>query len=445
MAWNSKVVWSEGMLLQPQHLQQHDRYLQTQLEARVGALRPYGWGVVRLEIDQQQLALGKVALLAFSGVLPDGTPVGAPAELDLPLPLDIPADVRDMTVVLALPTRRHGVPETDDSPGLDNYARHRGVEYEAWDSNGLDNSALMMVGKLRLRLALQRDVADAYATLGVARIVERRADNRVVLDPAYCAPVLEVRAAPALGAFLDELLGLLRQRGEALAARLAQPGSAGAADIADFLLLQLLNRSEPLAAHLAAMTGLHPETLYRELVQLAGELATFTRADKQAARYPVYRHDALAESFAPLMLDLRRALSAVMDPHAIAIPLEERQFGIRVAVLQDQALLRSATFILAVHASMPPEAVRSSFPPQVKLGSVEKIRDLVNLQLPGIALRPLPVAPRQLPFLAGYTYFELDRSSEYWQQLTHSAGFAMHVAGDFPGLQLQFWAIRNSA
>ncbi|MFT5591305.1 MAG: type VI secretion system protein ImpJ, partial [Bradyrhizobium sp.] len=35
MSWNSKVVWSEGMLLQPQHLQQHDRYLQAQLEARV--------------------------------------------------------------------------------------------------------------------------------------------------------------------------------------------------------------------------------------------------------------------------------------------------------------------------------------------------------------------------------------------------------------------------
>ena len=445
MSWNSKVVWSEGMLLQPQHLQQHDRYLQTQLESRVGALRPYAWGVSKLVIDQQQLALGKLALLSFSAVLPDGTPVGSPTEDELPAPIDIPADARDLTVMLALPTRRHGVAEVDDRPGHDNFARHRGAEYEAWDSNGLDNSALMSVGKLRLRLALERDVADAYATLGVARIVERRADNRVVLDPAYCPPVLEVRAAPALGGFIDELLGLLRQRGEALAARLAQPGSAGAAEIADFLLLQLLNRSQPLVAHLAAMTGLHPETLYRELCQLAGELATFTRPDKRAAHYPSYRHDALAESFAPLMLDLRRSLSAVMDPHAVAIPLEERQFGIRVAVLPDQSLLRAASFVLAVNASMPPEAVRAGFPPQVKIGSVEKIRDLVNLQLPGIALRPLPVAPRQLPFLAGYTYFELDRNSEYWHQLSNSAGFAMHIAGEFPGLQMQFWAIRKGA
>ena len=39
MSWNNKVVWTEGMLLQPQHLQQHDRFLQTQLEARVCNLR----------------------------------------------------------------------------------------------------------------------------------------------------------------------------------------------------------------------------------------------------------------------------------------------------------------------------------------------------------------------------------------------------------------------
>lgn len=442
MSWNSKVVWSEGMLLQPQHLQQHDRFLQAQLEARVGALRAYGWGFSRFELDEQHLALGKVALKTYSGVLPDGTPVGLPFD-EMPLPLEIPAEARNMTVVLALPTQRHGVAEVDDRPSAENFARHRAVEYEAWDSNGLDSSALMTVGKQRLRLAFANDVADAYTSLGVAQVIERRADKRVVLDPEYCPPCLEVNAAPLLVNFLEELLGLLHQRSEAMAMRLSQTGGSGAAEISDFLLLQVLNRSEPLIRHLASMTGLHPEALYQALAPLAGELATFTRPDKRSATYPVYRHAALAESFAPLMVDLRRSLATVIDARAVQIPLEERQFGIRVAVVPDPQLLRSATFVLAVHAQMPAEAVRSGFPPQVKIGSVEKIRDLVNLQLPGIALRPLPVAPRQLPFHAGFTYFELDRASDYWQQLTNSAGFAMHVAGAFPGLEMQFWAIRN--
>jgi len=442
MSWNSKVVWSEGMLLQPQHLQQHDRFLQAHVEARVSALRAYGWGFTRFEIDEQHLALGKLALKHYSGVLPDGTPVGLPFD-EMPLPLEIPAEARDLTVVLALPTQRHGVAEVDDRPSAENFARHRAVEYEAWDSNGLDSSALMTVGKQRLRLAFESDVADAYTSLGVARVVERRADKRVVIDPEYCPPCLDVNAAPLLVSFLEELLGLVHQRSEAMALRLSQPGGSGAAEISDFLLLQVLNRSEPLIRHLASMTGLHPEALYQVLAPLAGELATFTRPNKRASSYPVYRHAALADSFAPLMVDLRRSLATVIDARAVQIPLEERQFGIRVAVVPDPQLLRSATFVLAVHAQMPAEAVRSGFPPQVKIGSVEKIRDLVNLQLPGIGLRPLPVAPRQLPFHAGFTYFELDRASDYWSQLTNSAGFALHVAGAFPGLEMQFWAIRN--
>ena len=74
--------------------------------------------------------------------------------------------------------------------------------------------------------------------------------------------------------------------------------------------------------------------------------------------------------------------------------------------------------MLAVNAQMPSEALRTRFPTQVKIGPVERIRDLVNLQLPGVALRPLPVAPRQIPFHAGFNYFELEtRGSELWHQL----------------------------
>jgi len=443
MAWKNKVVWSEGMLLQPQHLQQHDRYWQSQLESRVAALRPYSWGFSELKFDEHQLALGKLALRSCSGVLPDGTPFTLPADDELPPPLDIPADARNVSVVLALPLRRHGIAEVANGEGADSFARHRTADYEVWDSNGLDNSALLQVGKLRLRLALAPEVANAYANLGVARVVERRADDRLVLDPDYSAPCLDFRAAPRLAAFADELVGLLHQRGDLLAARLSQPGATGVAEIQDFLLLQLLNRVEPLAIHLAAASGVHPESLYQALVSLAGELATFTDPGKRCAAYPAYRHDQLAESFAPVIADLRRALSVVMDTQAVPIPLDERQFGIRVAVVPDRELLRSATFVLAVNAHMPPEVLRGGFPAQVKIGSVEQIRNLVNLQLPGIGLRPLPVAPRQLPFYAGYTYFELDSGSEYFQQLHQSAGFAMHVAGDFPGLQMQFWAIRR--
>ncbi|WP_215201470.1 type VI secretion system baseplate subunit TssK, partial [Escherichia coli] len=50
-------------------------------------------------------------------------------------------------------------------------------------------------------------------------------------------------------------------------------------------------------------------------------------------------------------------------------------------------------------------------------GAVEHIRQLVNLHLPGIRVKPLPVAPRQIPFHSNKTYFILEPNAEDMAQL----------------------------
>ncbi len=143
------------------------------------------------------------------------------------------------------------------------------------------------------------------------------------------------------------------------------------------------------------------------------------------------------------MDDLRRSLSLVIERNAIPIPLEERQYGLRVARVPDRQLFRNANFVLAAGARVPAETLRQRLPTQVKIGPVEKIRDLVNLQLPGILIHAMPVAPRQIPYHAGVSYFELEQGNELWKQLEGSGGMAIHVAGDFPELTLELWAIRG--
>ena len=39
MTHNNKIVWSEGLFLRPQHMQQHERYLERYIELRAAALR----------------------------------------------------------------------------------------------------------------------------------------------------------------------------------------------------------------------------------------------------------------------------------------------------------------------------------------------------------------------------------------------------------------------
>jgi type VI secretion system protein ImpJ len=107
MSWYSKVVWSEGMFLRPQHFQQQDRYLEAFVRQSCSPLRPYGWGVTELVLDRETLALGKVAITSAKGLLPDGTPFSIPDHDPPPVPLDIDATARDVRVMLALPLRPH--------------------------------------------------------------------------------------------------------------------------------------------------------------------------------------------------------------------------------------------------------------------------------------------------------------------------------------------------
>lgn len=444
MTWHNKVVWTEGMFLQPQHFQQHDRYLEYQLRQRLAATIGYAWGFSAVVIDEAALALGKLSLNSAHGILPDGTAFSVPGNDAAPAALDVPVDARNERVVLAVALQRPGIVESDaEQAGGSMGPRYQVAEVAIGDSNtNVDRDASVHVGRLNLRLMLERDAGEGYATLGLARIVERRADNKLVLDAQYVPPMLHAPGHPILDGYLRELCGLLHQRGEALAARLAQPGRGGVAEIADFLLLEAVNRSQPLFMQMQQRSVLHPEQLYAACLSLAGDLSTF-RDKRRPPPFPEYLHDDQARCFRPVIEDLRQSLSMVMEQTAIPIELQDRKYGIRVAIIADVDLQRNANFVLAVAAQIPGETLRARFPTQVKIGPVERIRDLVNLQLPGVGLRPLPVAPRQIPYHAGFNYFELDtRNNELWKQLESSGGLAMHIAGEFPGLELEFWAIR---
>ncbi len=444
MAWDNKVVWSEGMFLQTQHFQQSDRYVERLVRGRVDGIRPYSWGIQDLQVNRDLLTTGKFAVSVCRGILEDGTPFSIPDDSNHPPPLELPENTRDCIVYLALPVRQPGGAEFDLSGSPDSVARYGGEEVETPDSNaGSETVSTMQVGKLRLRYLLETDERAGYVCLGLARIVEVRADKNVVVDERYIPPCLDCAATSVLSGMISEILGLTHHRGEALAGRVSESGTKGVAEIADFLLLMAVNRYEPLLAHLASSANVHPETFYAVALSIAGELSTFTAPGKRPGKFAVYRHDDLQGSFAPVMKELRQALSAVLEQTAVPIPLQARKYGIHVAALTDKGLLSNSSFVLAVRADLPIENLRRGFPNQAKIGSVEQIRELVNVALPGIALRPLPVAPRQIPYHAGVTYFELDQSSQYWKQLKNSGGIAIHVSGEFPRLEMELWAIRS--
>lgn len=443
MSSRNRVIWREGLFIKPQHFQQQQRHSDYALHARLSALSDYFYGLQSLAINEDYLGFGRIALVGATGILPDGTVFNIPNDDVLPTPLEVTdASVANQKVYLALPLSVSGVNEVNQGGQVATRLQAHRHDVRDLHSEGGDVVSLE-VGRVSLRLMLEREDRSAYASLAIARILDKRPDGGLVLDPNFMPCSISVSAIPTLKRFLGESAGLVAERARSLSQRIAAPGQQGVADVAEFMMLQLLNRAQPQLSHLARLGTLHPERLHESLVKLCGELMTFTDESRLPPEFPAYRHDDQQVSFEPVMLALRQALSTVLSPRAVSIQLRKHQYGIMVAMVNESELMTSADFVLAVRARMPQEQLRKQLLQQTKVASSDKIRELISLQLPGIPLLPLPVAPRQLPYHAGYSYFQLDRQSPAWQMLAVGNTLAFHIAGDFPELDMQLWAIRS--
>lgn len=441
-----KVVWTEGMFLRPHHFQRSESYLLSQLREWGGLQRPWLWGFLEIELDDAMLRQGCIALSNARGLLPDGTFFQFHDARQGPSPLKVPDNISGEKVVLALPVRRGGREEVIFSEEKDSLARFTVFEQDVEDDNSLSVGGVsVQFGRPRLTLMLEKDLTSEWTSVGVALIVEKRNDNVVRLDKGYIPPMLNGMSHPRIYSMINDLHGLLAQRSQQASSRLRLPGRFHTSELTEFTLLALVNRHLGHLTHLKALPLVHPESLWNSWLPLATELTTWMAQRGPNETLPIYDHDELADCFGKLVLLLHQGLSQVMEDNVIQLPLVERSHGLNIATVPESRMVREFGFVLAVKASVPDEVLQTHFPAQMKVAPVNKIRDLVQLQLPGLALHSMPVAPPQIPWNAGYNYFEVDKKGELWNDMEKSGTFALYLAGEFPGLDMEFWAIRNQA
>lgn len=442
MTSSRRVAWSEGMFLRPQHFQQQERYLEGLIERRATALRPHAWGITEIELNEDLLAVGKFGLRKISVIMPDGAAISAPAEADLPPPVDIPADTRGAIIYLTLLPRQPGAMEFARGDAATRYAVS---EQDAVDSFSKSRNAEMIeTGQPNLRLGIVREHTDGRVLAGLARVTERR-DQLVVLDRTYIPSCLTLEAHASLTGIVDDIGGRASARADELAKRAVSKIEAGAESLTSFLMLQALNRWTPLLKHLRTCPGQHPETLYATLLQLAGEMATFTTSARRPPVFPDYDHLDLRRCYAPVVDFLVGAFSAVFDRAAVQLDIEMPQPGAYICPIRDRALFRSSTIYLAIAARRPPKEVAERFPAQIKIGSVTQMRELVRSAVGGVAIRHVTTLPPQMPAFHEMTYFQLDQSGPEWRDIVSTApAMGMAVAGDWPELKLEAWAVKRS-
>ena len=297
----ARVAWTEGLFLRPQHFQQLERHLHWLLQTRVSQVAAFGHGFSKLVLDEGLLRQGKVALRTAVGILEDGSPFALDPAAATVAPLDVPAGCRDEWIYLCARLERHGAQSFPDGTveRATRKTRHDPYITAVHDNTSAsdDATAELQLGALSLFLALKSTLEGGVSSLPVARIRER-SGNEVILDPTFVPPMLDAMAQPVLRGWVEELFGLVKQRGDMLETRLGQQGSKG---VGDFLLLQSCNRYEPLLAQWRAGVPVHPRHLHEELLKFAGECRTVDLKSRRVPPFPTYAHNDLATCLAPVV------------------------------------------------------------------------------------------------------------------------------------------------
>jgi len=442
---NNRTLWSEGMFLGPQHFQQHDRFLLNTISLVVQGIGTYAYGLIDYEMDANALNEGKFALTRISGLFPDGTPFSLPEDDDLPEPVIIASDCRDTIISLAIPFEDQQDKDTVESRQATSFSRYVIKDRLVSDRHSPDSDTeeTVFTAGLWTRLSVAGDDHTAFHTIPLARVTERREDDSVILDKQFFPCAMTLKASAPLQAMTKELQGIVSQRSTDLAGRIGTATASDSSQLNQLLLLQILNRARPLLKHINDAPVQHPESLYRELVQLTGELSTITQSNKLAPELGEYLHRDQYKCFAPVIDHLRQSLNWIPDSTTESFDVQHVKAGIHTASIKNTALFQTSRFILAAKANVTPDELSRRFPRQTTISSKSRLRDLVEAQSQGIELKPVVTVPNSIPTYENYVYFEMRDDDPMWKDIAVSGDIALHIAGSYSDLKMQLWAIQK--
>ncbi len=436
------VIWAKGTFLTPQHLQTQDRFIEDLLQFQIEALNFRPWGLRSLEIDQQALESGTVALSRASGIFPDGLLFDIPDSDLAPPPksvVDCFAVDEDMVdVFLAVPHHRErglnvsGVQASAET-------RYRSDVVLMRDENTGLSEKPVQIARKNLRLMVRSEVREGSTALRIARIHRSQA-GVYQLDSTFIPPLIDFQGNDYLVSIVRRLIEILSAKSSQLAANRRQKNqslaSFTASDIASFWLLYTVNSSFPMLNHFFNAGKGHPERLFCHLLSLAGALTTFS-SDIHPRDLPKYDHDNLSFCFTDLDEKIRLLLETVVPSNFISLPLKLVQPSIYATALSDDKYLKNVKMYLALNAEMKQADLVARAPQLLKIASATHIELLVRQALNGLALTHVQSPPGSIPVKMNYQYFSLNQSGGAWESIVRARNFAAYIPADFPNPQVE--------
>lgn len=440
-----RIVWTEGMFMSPQHMQQLDLYHERLLGVRMGAVAPFEWGVVSLAIEENSLAGGAVVINQVEAILPEGTPLavhGAGGETIASRPFEdhfLPT-ARILEVFLGIRREREGG---------DNYAppgrelatmRYAQVERQVLDLTNPQNTAPVMFARRNARILFGDEPREDFDCLKIAEIV-RTSNGSFALRGAYIPPCLRISASEHLIAQLKELLTLLSARIRDLSSGRRQRGRSvveyAESDVTRYLLLTAVSSALPLVQSMVDL-GVHsPLSAYTLLIGLIGQLSAFADDSEELTEVPRFLYMDLDRSFTQVFARLRKLLQTVVQENYLVVPFRRNDRGVCLGQLHDERLMDARAYILAVRSPLPEEKTAK----RIKLAKIASWKDLSQQKegfLRGVPLTMTLRPPSEIPVRPDVVYFNLDTKSEYWANICRDRKIAIFPPPDLRGENTEF-------
>ncbi len=433
MKFLSRVVWSEGMYLGPQHFQAQSRYFEDSIRFAVTSLwgRPYG--LLGCGLDHEALRNGTVALVHARGIFPDGMPFLMPECDALPTPrpvADLFPPTRDrITVSLAIPERKAQGLNTVLT-GVNDRGRFLAETRMLRDETTGADERPVQLGRKNVRILLDTEPDDGLVALPVARIM-RDGAGHIVFDPDFIAPSLQISASERVMLLLGRLIDILEQKSSSIAGAPAARGEFSPRDIANFWLQHAVNSALAPLRHLWISKRGHPEELFVELSRLAGALCTFT-LDSHPRTLPLYDHEHLTEGFDALDRHIREHLEIMVPTNCISIPLEKMSDYTFEGEITDTRCLGRSAWYLGVRANLGEAEVINRTLHLVKVCSAKFVSELVKRAIAGLTLTHQPVPPPAISAKVEMQYFSINRSGPFWDHIVQTRRIGIYIPGDLP-------------
>jgi type VI secretion system protein ImpJ len=442
---SDKVIWLEGMVLSPQHLQQAELLADASIHARLQFLSPFYYGLASLEIERDSLDNGFLSLRDCSGIFPDGSQFSAPRTDPLPdqrqFEAFFPASKETLGVHLAVPAFAAG--NANLAFGAEGKpARFQGQSREVADGNSGGSAKEIVFGRLNLRILFDGESATGFQTLKIAELV-RDAQGRVFPSDQFFPSAVRIAAAHGMMGQLKRLMESCIQKSNYLMGQRAQKSTGiaqfNAEALTNYLLLAAINGALPELIHFHHNPHSHPEALFRRLLSFAGSLVSFGQ-DAKASEMPKYVHGDLQACFRPLFQLLETLLGVTVPTGYRVFPLTKTSPIQYSANMRDADFNTLKQFYLGVSAQASEVEIITTVQRKAKLAPVGRLEMMVNAALPGVPLVPEATAPSAIPAKAGYKYFRLQQGGELWDQVTQTKALAIHMPSDLPSTKLELVA-----